>query len=143
MSSKTAEAIISIANFIRRRTPPLPFKVYYPLPFVGLMHECAKRNRSFANDFNKFLENFKPEIPKRGENVHGTGASKTDFGRQGYSGRRGYRLIYFYDEENRNVMLLDLYAKNEKTDINHEEARVIAEMVRAIKSQEIDLIPFT
>src|SRR5437899_448892 len=103
MSKKTEIAIDRIAAFIRGKHPPLPFELFYPVPFERLMGECIKHNRSFADDFIKFLGQFTPELPKRGNNVHGTGASKTEFGRQSYSGRRGYRIIYFYDEENHNV----------------------------------------
>ena len=141
MSSKTTEAIISIANFIRGKKPPLPFAIYYLPSFEHRMQECIKRNPSFEDDFIKFLSRFDPAEPKRGTNVHSTDASKTEIGRRGYSGRRGYRVIYYYDKDKHIVVFIALYAKNEKTDIDHHEANMIGEVVRRIKEGKLELIP--
>src|SRR6266498_5728601 len=114
MSTKTEAAIAKIREFIRGKQPSLPFELFYPSPFEKRLHECVKRNRSFENDFIKFLEHFEPSEPKRGLNVHSTGASKTDFAGKGHGSRGGYRLIYYYDIEEKHVMLFDIFAKNEK-----------------------------
>jgi mRNA-degrading endonuclease RelE of RelBE toxin-antitoxin system len=142
MTKKSQNVLDRIIDFIKGKTPPLPFELYYTRVFEHRLHECAKRNPALANDFIKFLGKFDPAAPKRGTDAD-PAASKTDFGRQGYSGRRGYRTIYYYDPEKKIVVLFVIYAKNQQTDLEPDEEEMVAEMIQLVKDGRLELIPFT
>src|ERR1700679_3718986 len=131
MTKKSQTIFDRIVDFIKRKKPPLPFELFYTPVFEHRLHECIKRNPALDKDFIKFLEKFDPASPKR-ETSAEPAASKTDFGRQGYSGRRGYRLIYYFDPEKNIVVLFVMYAKNQQTDLTPDEEEMVAELVRLV-----------
>lgn len=48
----------------------------------------------------------------------------------------GVRVIYYYIQRNDRIYLLDLYAKNEKSDLTKAEIEELAQIVRVIKDFE-------
>jgi hypothetical protein len=70
--------------------------------------------------------------------ITGTGGLRklrvSDAGR-GKGKRGGYRVIYLDIPEMGRTYLLGLYDKNEKTDISHEEKRVLKSLVEKIKRE--------
>jgi hypothetical protein len=77
--------------------------------------------------------------PEAGEVIEGTGgARKVRFAGKGKGKRSGYRVITFFTGTDIPVFLLNIFAKNEKTDLTPKERRVLktvlADMVNAYRS---------
>ncbi|MGD0499105.1 MAG: type II toxin-antitoxin system RelE/ParE family toxin [Bryobacteraceae bacterium] len=77
--------------------------------------------------------------PAAGDVIEGTGgARKVRFAGKGKGKSGGYRLITFFAGTNIPVFLLNIFAKNEKTDLTARERRVLrivlADMARAYRS---------
>ena len=53
------------------------------------------------------------------------GIRKASWGRQGQGKRGGVRVIYFYAISAELVLLITLYAKNEKEDLSHDQKKEI------------------
>jgi len=77
--------------------------------------------------------------PAAGEVIEGTGgARKVRFAGKGKGKSGGYRVITFFTGTDLPVFLLNIFAKNEKTDLSPKERRVLksvlAEMVETYQS---------
>ena len=60
--------------------------------------------------------------PDAGHEIPGTGgARKLGFAGKGKGKSGGYRVITFYSGEDNSVFLLNVFAKNEKTDLSQAE----------------------
>lgn len=76
--------------------------------------------------------------PAAGDVIEGTGgARKVRFAGKGKGKRGGYRVIAFFSGADIPVFLLNIFAKNEKTDLAPKERRVLksvlAEMVESYR----------
>jgi hypothetical protein len=75
--------------------------------------------------------------PNDGTVITGTsGIRKLRWAALGLGKRGGARLIYYFAVSKEKILLLDIYAKNEKSDISKSELKeldeAVAEMIRRI-----------
>jgi hypothetical protein len=80
--------------------------------------------------------------PETGDVIEGTGgARKVRFAGKGKGKSGGYRVISFFTGTDIPVFLLNIFAKNEKTNLTPRERRVLktvlADMVRAYRSRKV------
>jgi hypothetical protein len=61
-----------------------------------------------------------------------SGVRKARFGRQGTGKRGGVRVIYFYAIVAEEVLLLAIYAKNEREDLSDDEKKQIKRFIEAL-----------
>jgi hypothetical protein len=74
--------------------------------------------------------------PTCGDIIPGSGGlRKVRIGRDGIGKRGGTRVVYYFYNENFPVLLLALYAKNEKSDLTTAEKREFAVSMREIVRQ--------
>lgn len=71
--------------------------------------------------------------PDAGNEIRGTGgARKVRFAGKGKGKSGGYRVITFYSGEDVPVFLLNLFAKNEKTDLSQAERNELKAVLAAL-----------
>lgn len=71
--------------------------------------------------------------PSCGDVIPGTGGlRKVRIGRDGIGKRGGTRVVYYFYNEDFPILLLALYAKNEKSDLTVAEKREFAASMREI-----------
>ena len=71
--------------------------------------------------------------PTCGDIIPGSeGLRKVRIGRDGIGKRRGTRVVYYFYNEDFPILLLALYAKNEKSDLTIAEKREFAASMREI-----------
>ena len=64
--------------------------------------------------------------PRAGDVIEGTGgARKVRFARKGKGKRGGYRVVTFYSGPDIPVFLLNIFAKNEKSDLTAKERSIL------------------
>jgi hypothetical protein len=74
--------------------------------------------------------------PTRGDIIPGSGGlRKIRVGREGIGKRGGTRVVYYYYNEDFPILLLALYAKNEKSDLTVAEKREFAACIKEIVKQ--------
>jgi putative component of toxin-antitoxin plasmid stabilization module len=71
--------------------------------------------------------------PEAGDVIPGTaGLRKLRVGRHGGGKRGGARVVYYFHNRGFPILLLALYAKNEKSDLLPKEKRELASLVKEI-----------
>ena len=75
------------------------------------------RGQSIINEFPEYYEPM---------GAGGSGASNNQTGSRG-----GARVIYFHRPSARQILLLDLYAKNEKSDLSAQEVKILKQKVKS------------
>jgi hypothetical protein len=80
------------------------------------------------------------ENPDAGDEIRGTGgARKVRFAGKGKGKSGGYRVITFYSGPDIPVFLLNVFAKNEKTDLTQKERnvmkQVLSDLARAYRTR--------
>jgi hypothetical protein len=71
--------------------------------------------------------------PDAGKEIRGTGgARKVRFAGKGKGKSGGYRIITFYGGEDVPVFLLNMFAKNEKTDLSQAERNELKTVLAAL-----------
>jgi hypothetical protein len=74
--------------------------------------------------------------PDCGDMIPGTGGlRKVRIGRDGIGKRGGARVVYYFHDDRVPILLLALYAKNEKGDLTTAEKRELAALVKEIMTQ--------
>ena len=74
--------------------------------------------------------------PLRGDIIVGTGGlRKIRIGRSGSGKRGGARVIYYFYNANHPVLLLAIYAKNEKADLTARDKTEFTALVKEITTQ--------
>ena len=63
------------------------------------------------------------------------GCAKFELGRGGSGKRGGARVIYYFDNADFPVLLVAIYAKNEKTDVSAQEKKKFVALVQEITAQ--------
>jgi len=72
------------------------------------------------------------EFPDAGNVIKGSGGiRKIRQSAKGKGTRGGARVIYYFAAENREIFMLDIYAKNEKEDLSIEQIRELRNLVKA------------
>lgn len=73
--------------------------------------------------------------PMAGDLIQGTGGlRKLRFGKGGRGKSGGVRVIYYFHDEGMPVFMLDIYGKNERSDLSHAERKNLAKLVSLLKS---------
>lgn len=79
------------------------------------------------------LQNSLEMDPELGELIQGSGgARKVRMGGSGRGKRGGARVIYYFRVK-KEIWFLDIYAKNEKSDLTRQEIKSIASFVMELK----------
>jgi len=74
--------------------------------------------------------------PTCGDLIPGTGGlRKLRVGRSGQGKRGGARVIYYFHDDAVPILLLAIYAKNDKSDLSAMEKREFAALVKEIVAQ--------
>lgn len=74
--------------------------------------------------------------PTCGDLIPGTGGlRKVRIGRKGIGKRGGARVIYYFHDVHVPILLLAIYAKNEKDDLSAAEKKEFARLVKEIVAQ--------
>lgn len=82
------------------------------------------------------LENILLKDPKIGDTISGTGGLRKIRIPTEYSGKRGgARVIYVDIEIKESIYLLNVYAKNEQTDLSHKEKILLKKLVELLKEE--------
>ncbi len=72
------------------------------------------------------------EYPEQGKIIKGSGGiRKMRWSLEGRGKRGGARVIYYFASSDEEIFMLDIYAKNEKTDLLPDEIKELREIVRA------------
>lgn len=70
------------------------------------------------------------EFPEAGDVIPGSGGiRKIRFSAKGKGTRGGARVIYYLAAAHGKIFMLDIYAKNEKTDLSIEQIRTLKKLV--------------
>ncbi|MGD0008575.1 MAG: type II toxin-antitoxin system RelE/ParE family toxin [Terriglobia bacterium] len=86
-----------------------------------------------SDDERKEIVDFMAAQPDAGHEIPGTGgARKLRFAGKGKGKSGGYRVITFYSGEDIPVFLLNVFAKNEKTDLSQKERNQFKTILAAI-----------
>jgi hypothetical protein len=86
-----------------------------------------------SDDERKAIVDFIAAHPDAGNEIPGTGgARKVRFAGKGKGKSGGYRVITFYSGEDIPVFLLNVFAKNEKTDLSQKERNQFKAILAAI-----------
>ena len=89
----------------------------------------------FNEDEKRDLIDYLAGNPLAGDEIPGTGGvRKVRFGAKGRGKRGGARVIYFYGGEGVPIYALLAYSKSDQTKLSPREGRVVAALVKAIKS---------
>ena len=95
----------------------------------------AKAEKLLTADERAALEYFLAVDPETHPVIPGlNGIRKARWGRQGQGKRGGVRVIYFYALSAEVVLLLTLYAKNEREDMSHAQKKEINRFIEAYKA---------
>jgi len=86
-----------------------------------------------SDDERKEIVNFIAANPGAGHEIPGTGgARKVRFAGKGKGKSGGYRVITFYSGEDIPVFLLNVFAKNEKTDLSQTDRNQFKAILAAL-----------
>jgi mRNA-degrading endonuclease RelE of RelBE toxin-antitoxin system len=113
------------------------FALYATPTFERDFEDAAKKHPGMFADFTSFIRTFDPDRPLRGRNIEGTGANKTEMKKNRRSG--AYRIMYYFEPASRVVVLLMMYPKNVKDNLDANEIKALRRAVEKIKSGEITL----
>lgn len=82
------------------------------------------------------LENILLKNPEFGDVIKGTGGiRKLRIPINGKGKRSGGRVIYVDIEIKETIYLLDIYSKNEKTDLTTKETKLLKELVKILREE--------
>jgi len=74
--------------------------------------------------------------PMAGDLIEGTGgARKIRFAGMGKGKRGGYRVITFFSGPDIPVFLLNIFAKNEKTNLSQEECKLLKAILKSLAAE--------
>ena len=99
------------------------------------------RDAGLTEDERKRIVDFIAANPDAGQEIPGTGgARKLRFAGKGKGKSGGYRVITFYSGQDIPVFLLNVFAKNEKTDLTQKERNqlkaVLGELAEAYRRRK-------
>lgn len=90
-----------------------------------------------SDDDLRTLENILLRNPKMGKSIIGTGGLRKIRIPVDNNGKRsGGRVIYVDIEVKECIYLIDVYLKNEKSDLNSKERKMLKKLVTVLKEEE-------
>lgn len=105
--------------------------------FIEVPSFTAKwKSFGLTDDDLKTLEEILLKDPKTGDTISGTGGLRKiripveDTGKRG-----GGRVIYVDVEIKECIYLIDVYMKNEQTDLSEKEKKMLAKLVKVLKEE--------
>lgn len=105
--------------------------------FVETNVFSRQRREHLDEEQFRALQNALLERPTAGDRIRGTGGlRKFRWGAEGRGKRGGVRLVYFYLEARKVILLLLLYPKNVQDDLSPEQRRTLVQLVKAELEQE-------
>lgn len=107
-----------------------------PVSVIELPGYRQRADALLGNDEQHAIVNLLAYEPTCGDLIPGTGGlRKVRVGRGGSGKRGGARVIYYFHNAAFPVLLVALYAKNEKGDLSADEKKRLAALVKEIKNQ--------
>ena len=107
------------------------------LTFVEIISFTESVRDYFTNDIEFALfQEFLLKNPERGDLIPGGGGlRKTRWRdlRRGKGARGGLRIIYLYLPDVHRILLLDVYDKDEATDLSNTEKRILAQLAQSYR----------
>ena len=92
------------------------------------------KDLGLTDDDLRVLQELLLKDPKVGDVIPGaSGIRKVRIPVEGIGKRSGGRVIYIDIEVKESIYLLDVYAKNEKTDLTEKEKKLLAKLVERLK----------
>ena len=84
-----------------------------------------------TDDVYRDLQSFLVEHPDVGDAVQGTpGLRKVRWSAKGHGKRGGVRVIYFWAVNAEQLLMLFIFAKNERDDLSVDQAKILSRIVR-------------
>lgn len=98
------------------------------------LHEFVRRAKKLLDDEERnHLLDYLALNPRVGTLIRGTGGiRKLRWRRRGIGTRGGFRVIYFYYNENLPLFLLTLFGKSEKENLSRAERNELAQLTRLL-----------
>jgi mRNA-degrading endonuclease RelE of RelBE toxin-antitoxin system len=107
-----------------------------PVSVIELPGYRRRADELFSADEQDAIVDLIAYQPTCGDLIPGTGGlRKVRVGRGGSGKRGGARVIYYFYNANFPVLLVAIYAKNEKADVSAQEKRKFTTLVKEITAQ--------
>jgi mRNA-degrading endonuclease RelE of RelBE toxin-antitoxin system len=107
-----------------------------PVSVIELPGYRRRADELLSSDEQDAIVNLIAYEPTCGDLIPGTGGlRKVRVGRGGSGKRGGARVIYYFYNANFPVLLVAIYAKNEKADVSAQEKRKFTALVKEITAQ--------
>ena len=105
------------------------FMVFVETPHFSELLTAAMSDSDYA-----LLQYFLAERPDAGQLiVGGGGIRKVRWSARGKGRRGGFRVIYYWRVTGDVIFLLDLFSKNEKSDLTRADVRQLAQAAKRLK----------
>ena len=99
--------------------------------FVETSMFSEARTRLLSDSDFQLLQTFLAIYPDAGHIVPGCkGLRKLRWGRQSRGKRSGFRIIYYWAVKFDQILLLDLFAKNENADLTPKQFRILTDYIQ-------------
>lgn len=106
-----------------------------PLTVAELPEFSASAERLWLNEEREEFVDFIARNPEAGKIIPATGGvRKVRWGRKGSGKRGGVRVIYYYLDDEAPLLLMTLFAKNERDDLGEDDKRDLRAFTKAFKA---------
>ena len=103
--------------------------------FVELTPFIAFRTEHWSDEDLRGLQNFLLASPDAGDVISGgSSLRKLRWSAQGRGKRGGARVIYYRHVPGERIYLIYAYAKNVRTDLTHEQIKMLSQLMKDIKN---------
>lgn len=103
--------------------------------FTKDVQSLLKKKSLLSDDFEEFKD-YLTKNPKAGDVVQGTGGIRKVRLKGASKGKSGgFRVCYFYYQENEGLYLIWIYPKNEQEDLTTGEKKLLKGVADAIKEK--------
>lgn len=101
--------------------------------FSKQIDSLFKKKQLLLKDYEDFKEELS-DSPETGDLITGTGGLRKIRLKSASRGKSGgFRVCYYYFTQNREIFLIDIYAKNEKETLTMEDKKSFREIIDIIK----------
>lgn len=106
-----------------------------PVTVVELPDFSALAERLWSPEEREEFVDFIARNPETGKIIAATGGvRKVRWGRKGMGSRGGVRVIYYFFDESVPLLLMTLFAKNERDDLGEDDKRDLRAFTKAFKA---------